>query len=319
MRIAIIGCGVAGLSAARELRRHGIDTILFDKSRGVGGRMSTRYAGEWEFDHGAQFFTIQDAEFKAEIERAIAAGVVSPWESKGLYLNAAGQVSTDKGRPRYVARPHMNSLVKFWAKDLDVKLGKRVSVVDKGNGWTLSFEDGTSMGGFDGVISTLPPAQAARLLPRNYVHSEAVLSAEMHVCFCLMIGLDGPFNPGWDTLRVKDLPIDWIAVNHAKPGRPQQVGTLLVHSEAAWSDAHVDASRDWVQNVMLDSASALVGMPFKNAPHIALHRWLYASNKISPNKLTLKDDGYVVAGDWCWGGRVQGAWLSGRAAAQAFL
>ena len=134
-----------------------------------------------------------------------------------------------------------------------------------------------------------------------------------------MIGLDAPFNPGWDTLRVKELPIDWIAINHAKPKRSQQVGTIVVHSEATWSDAHVDAERDWVQNVMLESASALLGRPLKNAPHIALHRWLYASNKASPDRLCLESDGYVVAGDWCQGGRVQGAWLSGRAAAQAFL
>jgi len=319
MRIAIIGSGVTGLSAARELRRHGIDAVLFDKSRGVGGRMSTRYAGEWEFDHGAQFFTVQDLAFKAEIDMAIKAGVVSPWESKGLYLNAAGQLSADSGRDRYVAQPRMNNLPKYWAKDLDVKLGKRVSAVDKRNGWTLCFEDGTSIGGFDGVISTLPPAQAAQLLPPKFAQSEVVLSAEMHVCFCLMIGLDSPFHPDWDTLRVKDLPIDWIAINNAKPGRSKRRGTIVVHSEPAWSDAHAEAPRDWVQGIMLGTASALLGRSLRDAPHIALHRWLYASNKLSPNKVCLKDDGYVVAGDWCAGGRVQGAWLSGRAAAQAFI
>jgi predicted NAD/FAD-dependent oxidoreductase len=141
----------------------------------------------------------------------------------------------------------------------------------------------------------------------------------MHVCFCLMVGLSAPINPGWDTLRVKDLPIDWIAINHAKPGRSQDVGTLVVHSEAGWSDANVDADRDWVQDVMLKSASALLGLPLQNAPHIALHRWLYASNKSSPDTPCLTDEGMVVSGDWCLGGRVQGAWLSGRAAAQAFL
>jgi len=70
MKIAILGGGVAGLSAARELRRHGIDVKLFDKSRGVGGRMSTRYAGDWEFDHGAQYFTAQDARLMRPFRRA---------------------------------------------------------------------------------------------------------------------------------------------------------------------------------------------------------------------------------------------------------
>ena len=318
MKIAILGSGIAGLSAARTLQKNGIQAVLFDKSRGVGGRMSTRYAGVWEFDHGAQFFTVQDAEFQEDIDAAIAAGVVSAWTSKGLYLSA-GKLSVDRGRDRYVGSPRMNSLPKYWAKDLNVELGKRVTQIEKAGRWTLRFEDGSAVDGFDGVISTLPPAQAAALLPPNYAERAAVLSAEMHACFCLMIGLDATIHPGWDTLRVKGLPIDWMAINNAKPGRAQDVGTLVVHSEASWSDAHAEADRDWVKNVMLNAASDLLGQSLSDAPHVALHRWLYAANKVSPDVACLNGDGFVVAGDWCLGGRVQGAWLSGRAAAQSFL
>lgn len=318
MKIAILGCGIAGLSAARELRRAGVDVTLFDKSRGVGGRMSTRYAGAWEFDHGAQFFTIQDSGFRAEIESAMKAGVVATWSSNALYLKT-GELSADRGRDRYVGYPRMNSLPKYWAQGLDIQLGQRVTALVKTDTWELMFEDGSKSIGFDGVISTLPPAQAQALLPRNFSKMAAVETAEMHVCFCLMVGLAHPLNPGWDTLRVKDLPIDWIAVNSAKPGRLNDVGTLVVHSEALWSDRHADADRDWVQQVMIQSASALLEMPLEKAPHIALHRWLYASSKFSPDVACLKDEGFIVAGDWCLGGRVQGAWLSGRAAAQALI
>jgi len=264
MKIAILGCGVAGLSAARELARNGIDAVLFDKSRGVGGRMSTRYAEAWEFDHGAQYFTIQDADFQTEIDRAIKAGVVSPWTARALYLKT-GNLSADTGRARYVGNPRMNSLPKYWADGLNVNLGKRVASLAKTENWELSFEDGTTQSGFDGVISTLPPAQAEKIIPHGF-----------------------------------------------------SVGTIVVHSEASWSDIHVDADRAWIEDVMLKSASALLGMPLDTAPHTALHRWLYASSKSSPDVPCLKGDGLVVAGDWCLGGRVQGAWLSGRAAAQAF-
>ena len=37
--IAIIGAGIAGLSAARALHKAGHTVHLFDKSRGSGGRM----------------------------------------------------------------------------------------------------------------------------------------------------------------------------------------------------------------------------------------------------------------------------------------
>ena len=318
MKIAILGCGIAGLSAARELRRNGVDVKLFDKSRGVGGRMSTRYAGVWEFDHGAQFFTAQDADFKSEIDAAVRAGAAAPWPAKALYL-ANGKVSADYGRARYVGHPRMNSLPKFWAKGLDIELGRRVTKITKTHGWALRFEDDARLGGFDGVISTLPPAQAKEILPKNFSEMTAVSKAQMHACFALMIGLSKAVKPSWDTLRVKNLPIDWIAINSAKSGRLKTAGSIIVHAEAHWSDKHVEADRDWVQDVMIKCASALMDMPLTDAPHIDLHRWLYASNKSASDRAYIKEDGLVLAGDWCLGGRVQGAWLSGRAAARAFL
>lgn len=318
MKIAILGCGVAGLSAARELRRNDIDVKLFDKSRGVGGRMSTRYAGAWEFDHGAQYFTAQNSDFKEEIEAAVRAGAAAPWPARGRYL-AGGDISLDHGRARYVGTPRMNSLPKYWAAGLDFDLGRRVRKISKKDSWGLIFEDGATVAGFDGVISTLPPAQAKSILPSQFSKSLNISQAQMHACFALMIGLEQPLDLDWDTLRVKDLPIDWIAINSAKPGRSGAVGTIIVHSEANWSDRHVDADRDWIETIMIDCASELVGLPLAAAPHKALHRWLYASNNSSPDVACLKSDGLVLAGDWCFGGRVQGAWLSGRAAARSFL
>ncbi len=318
MNIAILGAGISGLSAARELVANGAKVTIFDKSRGVGGRMSTRYAGDWEFDHGAQFFTVQDPDFQVEIDNAIEADVVAPWAARALYLKT-GELSADTGRDRYVATPRMNSLPKYWATGLDIELGRRINRVVQGENWTLEFEDETSVSGFDAVISTLPPAQARLVLPVNFKHMTSVVSAEMHVCFCLMIGVSEAVDTGWDTLRVKDLPIDWIAMNNAKPGRIANIGSIVVHSAPEWSDLHVAADRDWVQDVMLKSASALIGMPLDQAPHIALHRWLYSSSKASPDIACLEGDKIVAAGDWCLGGRVQRAWLSGRAAARALL
>ncbi len=328
MNVAIIGAGISGLSAARELRSKDVNVKIFDKSRGVGGRMSTRYASNgdanhWEFDHGAQFFTVQDPAFKAEIDQAVKDGVVAPWDARAVYLKS-GEIYADNGRDRFVGTPRMNSLPKYWARDLNIELGRRIQRVVKGQGnkdesWTLEFEDGSIEAGFDAIISTVPPAQAELILPKGFAKMPSVKAAEMHVCFCLMVGLSAPLNTDWDTLRVNDLPINWIAVNSAKPGRKRDVGTLVIHSAPEWSDEHSEADRDWVQRQMLQSASALVGMPLDQAPHIALHRWLYSSSKASPDVPCLRGDKIMVAGDWCLGGRVQGAWLSGRAAARALL
>lgn len=290
--------------------------------------MSTRYADQWEFDHGAQFFTVQDIEFRAEIDAAIAAGVVAPWmegcRERGVYLTKNG-LDEDIGRSRFVGAPRMNQLPKYWAEGLDIELGRRVSSIRKssekseGAAWALLFEDGTMEAGFDAVISTLPPEQAAKVLPPEYETLKSVEASSMNACFSLMVGFADPIDLKWDTLRVKDLPIDWIAVNNRKPGRNHDVGALVIQSSPDWSNQHADSDRGWVQKVMLNTASALVGQRLEQAPHIALHRWLYASNKVSPERITMNSGGLIVTGDWCSEGRVQGAWLSGRAAAHALL
>nr|MDJ0929273.1 NAD(P)-binding protein [Gammaproteobacteria bacterium] len=54
--IAIIGAGLSGLVLATRLSEHATVTV-FDKSPRVSGRMATRRAPPYEFDHGTQFFT----------------------------------------------------------------------------------------------------------------------------------------------------------------------------------------------------------------------------------------------------------------------
>ena len=49
-RIAIIGAGMSGLTVANQLKDIA-KVELFEKSRGVSGRMSTRYAESYQFDH----------------------------------------------------------------------------------------------------------------------------------------------------------------------------------------------------------------------------------------------------------------------------
>ena len=78
-RVAIIGAGMAGLAAARLLREAGASCTIFDKSRGLGGRMATRRTGDFSFDHGAQYFTARGPRFRALVDDWSAAGHAAGW------------------------------------------------------------------------------------------------------------------------------------------------------------------------------------------------------------------------------------------------
>lgn len=318
--IAIIGAGLSGLTAAHALK-NAANITLFDKSRGVGGRMSTRYAGDYEFDHGAQFFTARDPRFQNAVEIAIERGLVAPWNGRAFYKKDTG-LEPDTGGDRFVAVPRMNSWAKSMAEGLDISLGARVSRLSRADGqWNLQFEDGQMKGGFDAVISAVPSVQAEALLPADFSAMEAIKAATMDACFALMIGFDQGHDFGWDSLRVNDTVNDWLAVNSSKPGRNEHVTTLMIHSAAEWSNAHANADRAWVQAEMEASASQICGINISAAPHRVLHRWLYASVSASPQQGALHDPALNVTacGDWCLGGRVEGAYLSGLAAAENIL
>jgi len=55
--IAVVGAGMAGITCARTLQQAGHQVTVFEKSRGLGGRMATRDSAFGSFDHGAQYFT----------------------------------------------------------------------------------------------------------------------------------------------------------------------------------------------------------------------------------------------------------------------
>ena len=52
--VTIVGAGLAGLSCARELRAHGIESIIFEASNGVGGRVRTDEYEGFLLDRGFQ-------------------------------------------------------------------------------------------------------------------------------------------------------------------------------------------------------------------------------------------------------------------------
>lgn len=67
--VAIVGAGIAGLAAAQALiaNQSGIVPVVFEKSRGVGGRAATRRIDGFCFDHGAQYVKAPTPELHALI------------------------------------------------------------------------------------------------------------------------------------------------------------------------------------------------------------------------------------------------------------
>jgi len=320
--IAIIGTGIAGLSAARALRDAGHAVQLFDKSRGSGGRMSSKRSDAGALDMGAQYFTARDRRFVNEVQRWQSNGWAEQWKPQ-LYNFKSGQLTPSPDEQiRWVGTPRMSAITRALLDDLPVQFGCRITEVFQGKQhWNLLDADGGNHGPFSHVIIATPAPQATALLAAAPKLASAAAGVKMDPTWAIALAFDKPLETPMEGCFVQDSPLDWLARNRSKPGRDASLDTWVLHATSAWSKEHLDLSKEAVIEHLHGAFAELLqsAMP---APSFSLaHRWLYArpSSAHEFGVLADADLGLYVCGDWCLSGRVEGAWLSGQEAARRLI
>ena len=160
-------------------------------------------------------------------------------------------------------------------------------------------------------ISAVPSPQAAELLPSAFAYHANICAIEMRACFSLMLGFSERLPLDFEAAHVTNSDLSWIAINSQKPGRVDQY-TLMVHSSGDYAEAHIDDDREAVMQHLIAQTSRIIGHDVSTADYKTVHGWRYANNakrEISPVFLdqNLK---LAACGDWCLGGRVEGAFTS---------
>ncbi|MEY2747397.1 MAG: hypothetical protein RL112_2439 [Planctomycetota bacterium] len=352
--VAVVGAGLAGLACARSLARAGASVVVFEKSRGPSGRSSTRRetrdatgappaqaAEPRAFDHGAQYYTVRDPRFAAVHREWLEAGVAARWTGRiAAWDPRGGWQEKDDGPDRHVGVPGMNALGRHLARGLDVRLEstvkalRRVDPADarataKRGALELRLQDGTWLGPWSAVVCTAPSAQAATLLaPHDERLARLAASLEAAPCWALMLDAPGTILAGRDGVFLNDHALAWAARESSKPARAPG-GRWTIHASAAWSREHLELDADeaarkllesWVE--WLRSIGDFEGARVAAHPsHLVAHRWRH-SIPLAPSteRCASSDDGtLLLAGDAHGGPRVEGAVLSGLAAAERLL
>lgn len=312
-KVAVIGAGISGLSCATQLKKLGHVVEVFEKSRGPGGRMSTRHADDWSADHGAQYFTARNPIFIEEIRSWVKNGAASVWEPKLSVYEDGQWRQTNNKEIRYVGTPKMSSPGKLLAQNLSIQYQQTVnSIQKKGNKWSInSLESGAITKEFDWVIIALPATQAGNL---TYLLSEQIKditnSAGMKGCWTLIARFREKPSVQFDAAFINNEIISWICKNNSKPGR-KGLESWTIHANPAWSQEKIEADQETVTKLITSCAQKL-GLDCNNAD-LSIHRWRYANGHIpaSPEFYIDPDLNLGICGDWLHGGRVEGAWLSG--------
>lgn len=314
--VLVVGAGLAGLVAAGELQRAGLTVRVIDKGRGVGGRLATRRIGEAIFDHGAPCLDLQGGRLPD-----------SWWQERlGPARAAWGPATENSGASapcRWRGAPAMSGVAKHLALGLDVLPETTLtSLRAEGSRWIAATLGGTEFEA-RAVVLTPPAPQALALLDAGGVDLSPDLRARLGAieydrCLTVMAVLDRPSCiplPGG--LAPDSGPLAWLFDNQAKGISPVPAATL--QATAGFSLEHWDRDRTESGHLLIEAASAWIGASVRE---FQVHGWRYSRPRIldpAPCMLTSRRPTLVLAGDAFGPGGIEGAALSGLAAAREIL
>lgn len=310
-RIAIIGAGVAGLACGQVLQAAGLSPVLFEKSRGLGGRMATRWTADGLFfDHGAQYVTTRSRDFSAYIQKARQTEDVAVWKRDS---------NQGSRSDRYVGIPGMKDLARPLAQDLDVRLGTRVIGMQHTNGrWSVETNSGATQI-YDYIVCAMPAPQTLDLLPQGSALAKLLAEVDLAPCWALMVAFNEILQSSYDWQRFDTGPIAWVACNSAKPKRPHLPESWVIHASPSWSTTHLEDNPNDVQANLLKAFGQIIAHPLPPVFYATAHRWRYAltTKPLGQSHLSSDDNTLLICGDWCLGARIEEAFHSGRATGEA--
>lgn len=320
--IIIIGAGLSGLRAGRLLQDAGHQVRILDKGRRVGGRVSTRRAEGFLFNHGAQFVTARSDSFRTVCDAAEQAGQLALWPLEGRKQALSGT-------------PSMRGLAEFMGQGVRIEQQREVESVSRlsDGSLRLGLTGGQALG-CDHLLVTCPAPQTARLLAAAApALATAADYASYAPCWTVMAGFSEPLDLPAVPIQQPTGILGWATYEAGRPEAGSQAA-LTLQATADYSQDHLEDPHDMICTALLDAfgKTQTIGLPVPS--YLAAHRWRYAKVAMpcppdDPFSAETAGKVIAVAGDWhpvsaaagrpATGARAEDAFLSGERAARYLI
>lgn len=352
--VGIIGGGIAGITAARSLAKAGVPVVIHERERSLGGRLAATacsYIKGKDPNFVEQLKQWQRDGIVAEWRGAKPHLISAP----GVW---APLVDSSEER-WYVGVPEMGSPAALSERERDglirVHKAEVFDVNFQDDVWVVAS---TSDDGSQPAPSGAPPAGASlashlhtELIVATPVHDASSFVDRKLLDRALGRGRYKDFvkervSASFTFERSLALPFNFCAMTYAGApatvaicetsrraagesaagGDPAKAGceTWVVQSDTAWASTALDEewSASAMEEALLDAfATSLGGIQLPGVRESESVVWPYGDMDyaLDGGCVWVEDVRLAMAGDWAYNGRVEGAWLSGQAAAARVL
>lgn len=352
-KVAVVGGGISGAVCASTLAKNGISVTLFESARGPGGRMSQRReisedGKELLFDHGAPFFSASNSDVLRLVHEWESKGLVEEWKENFGSFDCISKkfldIEQEAPNKKYVGIPGMNSICKALCNETGVesKFGVSIGRLEclDDEKWSLTGLDGQNLGRFSGVVVSdkgiasprftdvtgRPPPLDLSLTPELALKLQDI---PVSPCFALMLAFSEPLS----SVSVKGFSfknseiLSWSHCDSSKPGRSTASERWVLHSTANYARGVIaqtglqkpsSATLTKVAEELFQEFQS-IGLNIPQPFFMKAHRWgsAFPTASISREQKCLWDrkKRLAICGDFCVSPNVEGAILSGLAAA----
>ncbi|MFT5657714.1 MAG: renalase [Gammaproteobacteria bacterium] len=312
--IAIIGAGLAGLTCGTALKGLVSKVKIFEKNIFPGGRVSQFKAGTYEFNHGAQYFTVSNPLFW---------NIVAGWQNNGIVRTMDGWIvelqkgqinNSDVATQRFVGKPRMQTIAENLSSNCDLVTSSNISEIEKQDdgSWRLFNERGDYVGAFDIIIIATAAHQVASLCRDIVEISAPADNVDMTTCWAGMFAFESRLDIPYDAAHVLDSPLSWISRQQVT-GQQDGADCWVLHASPEWSQQYAASFRGRVMHALLDAFWEATDLTDVKSVASSVHCWKHASpiNPINQDSLFVESQAIGACGDWCTAPRIEGAVLSG--------
>ncbi|MGM0507127.1 MAG: NAD(P)/FAD-dependent oxidoreductase [Bacteroidota bacterium] len=338
MKIAIIGAGIAGLVAGRELTLAGHEVIVIEKGRTVGGRLSTVRLGKEGplADNGVSWVTANRPEFRPFASDLIERDLLDVWGDHIDYYDGEQKLSE---RPPflsgtlYAAPKGAASIAGDLSKWVDIEEGERAIGLTfigdsrrKKRAWMVNLASSRTIEA-DAVLVATPAPEAYGVLLTTQDEVDVLkmireidsIHYEASIALSVQTGIGE--SPDWEAVICQDA--DVREITHEGSKRSESTGTYTVISTDAFARKHKNQSIEEVRQILWDRVSALTGLPRVELKESSMTYWPFHKPKSVLNVPYLEFDHaeapLAIVGDYFEGNDTESSFCSGLALARKWI
>ena len=289
--VIIVGAGLSGSYLAKKIKELGLNTLIIEKSKGIGGRFSTKPVGKGLADYGCQYLKPKTKELSELIQSL---------KNKNL-IKKSNILQDDEA---FIAPYGMNKIPQYLSLGVSTLLNQKVSSIKKAsNHWevrTNSFLLKSKI-----LVLTMPINQVSELLKVSDTPIADLPTASYKSFYT--ITFQTMDNIKSKVVRKNDFA-PWICNNALKGlSTDQNIFTVNINEELSNTLLNLEDNKkhELIKRHLKESG-------FKNFSFYNLHYWKYAFTE-GQNNITNyynEDNMLAICGDSFSTGQADGAVVS---------